>query len=118
MTTLIKNGTLIDPLNKVHAKRNLYIKDHKIQYCTSQEPEADRIIDAGGKIVCPGFIDIHMHEGGINPDGTLDESMFLALLNMGVTSALGRNCGNNAFASPSAYLDLSTPDKPPKKIST
>lgn len=106
MTTLIQNGTLIDPLSKVHAKRNLYIKDGKIAFCTAGTPAADRVIDAAGKIVAPGFIDIHMHEGATNPDGSLDESMFLALLNMGVTSALGGNCGNNAFASPSAYLDL------------
>ena len=106
MTTLIQNGTLVDPLSKVHAKRNLYIKDGKIAFCTSEFPPADRVIDAAGKIVAPGFIDIHMHEGTVNPDGTLDESMFLALLNMGVTSALGGNCGNNAFPSPAEYLDL------------
>lgn len=106
MTTLIQNGTLIDPFSKVHAKRNLYIADGKIQYCTGEAPAADTVIDAAGKVVAPGFIDVHMHEGGMNPDGTLDESMFLAELHMGVTSALGGNCGNNAFASPSEYLDL------------
>ncbi len=106
MTTLIKNGTLIDPLNRVHAKRNLLIKEKKILCCTGEEPQTDRVIDAAGKIVAPGFIDAHMHEGGRNPDGTLDESMFLALLQMGVTSALGGNCGNNAFDSPGEYLDL------------
>lgn len=105
MTILIKNGTLIDPMNRAHTKRNLYIKDGKIVLCTVEEPEADRVIDASGKVVSPGFIDIHMHEGGLNPDGTLDESMFLAELRMGVTSALGGNCGNNAFASPSEYLN-------------
>ncbi len=106
MTTLIKNGTLIDPVNQVHAKRNLLIKEKRILCCTGEEPQTDRVIDASGKIVAPGFIDAHMHEGGRTPDGTLDESMFLALLQMGVTSALGGNCGNNAFDSPSEYLDL------------
>ncbi len=106
MTTLIQNGTLIDPLSRIHTKCNLYIKNNKIQYCTSDKPTADRMIDAQGKIVSPGFIDVHMHEGGLNPDGTLDESILLSLLNMGVTSALGGNCGNNTFASPSQYLDL------------
>jgi len=106
MTTLIQNGTLIDPISRVHTKCNLYIKDHKIQSVTSDRPAADRVIDARGKIVAPGFIDVHMHEGGLNPDGTLDESILLSLLSMGVTSALGGNCGNNAFASPGEYLDL------------
>ncbi len=106
MTTLIKNGTLVDPAGRVHAKLNLYIKDHKIEYSTAEEPAADRVIDAAGKIVTPGFIDVHMHEGIRKPDGTLDESIFLALLNMGVTSALGGNCGNNAFDSPGEYLEM------------
>ncbi len=106
MTTLIQNGTLIDPIGKMHEKCNLYIKDGKIAACTAEEFSADRVIDAAGKIVSPGFIDVHMHEGGMNPDGSLDESMFLALLNMGVTSALGGNCGNNTFDSPHEYLDL------------
>lgn len=106
MTTLIQNGTLVDPLNALHKKCNLYIKDGKILSHNGELLSADRVIDAAGKIVAPGFIDIHMHEGGMNPDGSLDESMFLALLNMGVTSALGGNCGNNVFDSPREYLDL------------
>jgi len=106
MKTLIQNGTLIDPLSRVHTKSNLLIEDHRILLCTSDEPAADQVIDAKGKIVAPGFIDVHMHECGLNPDGTLDESILLSLLRMGVTSALGGNCGNNAFASPSQYLDL------------
>lgn len=106
MKTLIRGGTLIDPLNRVHAQLNLVLKDGKILGCTRETPQADRIIDASGKIIAPGFIDTHMHEGGKNADGTLDESIFLSLLRMGVTSALGGNCGNNAYDSPSAYLDL------------
>lgn len=105
MTTLIKNGTVVDPMSRVHAKTNLYIENEKIAFATDGEPDADRVIDAAGKIVAPGFIDAHMHEGGVNSDGTLDESMFLAELRMGVTTALGGNCGNNTVASPRAYLD-------------
>lgn len=106
MKTLIRNGMLVDPLNRVHAKRNLLLENGKITVCTAEEPAADRVINAEGKIVAPGFIDAHMHEGCQKPDGMLDESIFLSLLRMGVTSALGGNCGNNAFESPSDYLDL------------
>lgn len=105
MTTLIKNGTVVDPFSRVHAKTNLYLRDGKIAFSTNEEPAADHIIDAAGKIVAPGFIDAHMHEGGVNDDGTLDESMFLAELRMGVTTALGGNCGNNTVDSPREYLD-------------
>lgn len=34
-------------------------------------PEADTVIDASGKIVCPGFIDIHMHEDPVEADGKI-----------------------------------------------
>ena len=106
MKTLIVGGTLIDPLSHVHAKLNLLVNGGKIECCTEKLPHADRMIHAEGKIVCPGFIDVHMHEGVQNEDGTLDESIFLSLLQMGVTSALGGNCGNNTIDSPSEYLRL------------
>lgn len=106
MKTLIVGGTLVDPLSHVHTKQNLLLNGSKIECCTGGTPDADRVIDAEGKIVSPGFIDVHMHEGVRNPDGTLDESIFLALLRMGVTSALGGNCGNNTVDSPSEYLRL------------
>ncbi|HEX3016427.1 MAG TPA: amidohydrolase family protein [Caproicibacter sp.] len=106
MKTLIVGGTLVDPLNHVHSKLNLLIDGSKIECSTGEIPAADRVIHAEGKIVSPGFIDVHMHEGTRNSDGTLDESIFLALLRMGVTSALGGNCGNNTIDSPSEYLRL------------
>ncbi len=106
MTTLIKNGTVVDPISHINSKCNLYIKDNKIHCITSEKLAADKIIDAEGKIVSPGFIDVHMHEGVKKSDGTLDESIFLSLLKMGVTSALGGNCGNNTIDSPSKYLDI------------
>ena len=106
MMTLIKNGLLVDPVSRVHTVRNLLLRDGKIAACTGEEPEADRVLDAAGKVVAPGFIDVHMHEGSRKPDGSLDESIFRSLLSMGVTSALGGNCGNNAFESPAEYLDL------------
>lgn len=105
MRTLIQGGTLIDPGRRIHMTANLLIEDGKIILCTQETPEVDCVINAAGKFVSPGWIDVHMHEGGVNQDGSLDESMFLAELRMGVTSALGGNCGNNTVDSPSAYLD-------------
>ena len=60
MLTWIKNGLVIDPANGVREVRDLWISDGRI----ASEPDAqpDRVIDASGCVVCPGFIDIHMHE--------------------------------------------------------
>ena len=62
MKTLIFGGHVIDPANKVDAFLNLLVEDGKIAWAGKEMPEADRLIDATGKIVTPGFIDIHMHE--------------------------------------------------------
>jgi dihydroorotase len=72
MRVQIKNGRLIDPVN-LDAFADILIEDGKIVEISelgakgsidpsagSQIPEI-RIIDATGKIVCPGFIDMHVH---------------------------------------------------------
>lgn len=58
---LIKNGRVIDPANKVDRKCDLLILDGKIAEVGKVEPKADLIIDAAGKLVLPGLIDIHVH---------------------------------------------------------
>ena len=108
MRILIKNGTLIDPANRVQAQLNILTADGKIAAVTAGEPEADLVIDAAGKVVCPGFIDIHMHEDPVI-DGHLyrdeEKAIFPAMLRMGVTTVVAGNCGDNV-CDPADYLDL------------
>ncbi|MCL6583056.1 MAG: N-acetylglucosamine-6-phosphate deacetylase [bacterium] len=63
MLTLI-NGRIITPLKEIENGR-LLIKDGKIQEIGQAEkiplPEETAVFDAGGKIICPGFIDLHLH---------------------------------------------------------
>ena len=109
LTTLIKNGLVIDPANLIQAKLNLLLEDGKIKLVTMDEPYADLIIDAAGKVVCPGFIDIHMHEDFVGDDGRIEDddqrSIFRCSLRMGVTTVLGGQCGINRY-DPVKYLDL------------
>ncbi len=109
MTLLIKNGRLIDPANGVDAKLNLLLEDGKIALVTREEPEADEVVDAAGKVVAPGFIDIHMHEDKVLADGHLDKeedtAIFNCMLRMGVTTVLAGNCGENTY-DPADFLDL------------
>ena len=105
MKTLIKNGFVIDPASGVNSKLNLIIEDGKIAEVIRKEQEADKVIDATGKVVVPGFIDIHMHEEGYDePAGKIKDSINLSMLRMGVTTAIGGNCGDN-YMDPIAYLD-------------
>ena len=105
MRTLIKNGVVIDPANGVNSKLNLVIEDGKIKEVTRDEPCCEKVIDAEGKYVAPGFIDIHMHEEGYNQEqGKIKNSITKAMLRMGVTTAVGGNCGDN-YMDPAEFLD-------------
>ena len=113
MRTLIKNGTIIDPANHIHARNNLLLQDGKVLATVQDEPEADVVLDAVGKYVCPGFIDIHMHEDPYDPvRDRLIPSIMTSMLRMGVTTAIGGNCGINTV-SPIRYLELMDRDGGP-----
>ena len=116
MALLIKNGTVIDPASGTHERRDLWVDAGQI---SPPLEHADQIIDAAGKIVCPGFIDIHMHEDPVNADGRLESydesSVFACMLHMGVTTAVAGNCGENKF-HPADYLDLVDRDGAPVNV--
>lgn len=58
---LIKNGFVIDPANKINQKADVLVTNGKIAEVGRIEPKADMSIDAAGKYVLPGLIDIHVH---------------------------------------------------------
>jgi dihydroorotase len=58
---LIKNGRVIDPANGIDKKCDVLIVDGKIAEVGKIEIPAQEIIDASGKLVVPGLIDIHVH---------------------------------------------------------
>lgn len=115
MTTLIHGGRLIDPANGINARLNLLIRDGRIAWIGDALPDADQRIDAAGRIVCPGFIDIHMHEDPLGPDGHVAASIFNSMVRMGVTTVVGGNCGSNQ-CDPAHYLDLVDRDGAPVNV--
>ena len=104
MKTLIFGGHVIDPANRVNGKLNILIEDGKIAWAGKNMPPADKMIDATGKIVTPGFIDIHLHEDPM-VEGEIRQCIFPMMLRQGVTTAVGGNCGINV-SDPSDYLDI------------
>ena len=62
MKILIKNGHVVDPKNKIDGVCDVLIEKGKIKQVSKSIPEkAEKEIDAKGKIVCPGLIDVHVH---------------------------------------------------------
>jgi dihydroorotase len=63
MSLLIKNGRVVDPANSIDAVEDVLIDGDRIQRIgrdVAAPPDAT-VLDATGKVVCPGFIDIHVH---------------------------------------------------------
>jgi dihydroorotase len=71
---LIKGGTVIDPVQHLHAQMDVAVKDGKILEVSKNIPEgrARTVISAKDKIVTPGLVDLHVHcfdgFGGVNAD--------------------------------------------------
>ena len=90
-TLLIKNCLFYDKPDA--GKQNILIKNGKmVDFGVSEENNVSSIYDAGGRIVAPGFIDLHIHgAGGADVgDGNLDslKKMSKTLARYGVTSFL------------------------------
>ncbi len=103
---VLKNGFVIDPANSVMSKLNIGIADGRIAAVASEDLSGKKELDCSGLIVAPGFIDMHMHEDPINETGMdFDHCISECMLRMGVTTAIGGNCGLGPI-DPLKYLEL------------
>ncbi|MBQ7076640.1 MAG: dihydroorotase [Lachnospiraceae bacterium] len=62
MRTLLKNGRILDPKNNIDKIGDILIENDKIVKASDKiEEDTDEVIDATGKYVMPGLIDLHVH---------------------------------------------------------
>jgi dihydroorotase len=78
---LIQNGRVIDPSQNLDRVTNVLIQDDKVAAYDVSPNGQDRIIDAAGKIVSPGLIDMHVHlrEPGREEDETIESGTAAAI---------------------------------------
>jgi dihydroorotase len=78
---LIKNGRVIDPSQEMDRITNLLIADGRIAAYDAVGDGQETVIDAKGKIVAPGLIDMHVHlrEPGFEEDETIATGTAAAL---------------------------------------
>ncbi len=91
---LISGGTVIDGTGKARFRADVAIDDGKIVRVSASplsQAGAARVIDASGKIVAPGFIDLHLHMNPVQLPGGEN------LVRQGVTTALGGPDGGSPW---------------------
>ena len=86
----IKNASIIDGLGNEAYQGNLYVKDKKISAITYGETlESKLSLNATGKVLTPGFIDLHSH----SDFSFLLDPTAQSKIRQGVTLELMGNCG-------------------------
>lgn len=91
---VIENGTIVDPERSSKTVASLGIKNGKIAAITREKIGGKTVLEAKGKIIMPGMIDIHAHV-----EGKTACAEYMAA--MGVTTVYNGNCG----ISPPGVLD-------------
>ena len=90
MSILIKNGRIIDPANNIDDIQDILIEGSQIvKVAKTIKVDAHEIINATGKLVMPGIVDMHVHlrEPGREDKETISTGTHAALKG-GVTSVL------------------------------
>ena len=86
---IIKNGSIYDGKGTKPYQADIAISNEKIVEIGDIKSEGKKVIDAEGKIVTPGFVDIHTHyDGQVTWDPYLRPSTY-----HGVTTVVMGNCG-------------------------
>src|SRR6516164_6363165 len=106
---LIKGGDVLDPSQSLRGKRDIGIRYGLIEAVDSEIPVARalRVLDAGGKLVTPGLIDLHCHVfpygsgGGIPADELIPYECTTTCVSAG-------DAGANNFAAFRRYIVAQT----------
>jgi N-acyl-D-amino-acid deacylase len=90
---LIKNGTLIDGSGEPMFRGDLAVQEDRIVAVGNVNGAAERVIDATGKYVTPGFIDVNNHSDTYWELLAFPE--LESLLYQGITTIVGGNSGSS-----------------------
>ncbi len=93
---VLKDGLVVDGTRKPPYKSSVCIKGSKIVAITDDATvTGNEVINCEGKIISPGFIDLHTHSDACPLNTSKSESM----LHQGVTLQIGGNCGISLIPS-------------------
>jgi len=98
---ILENGTVVDGTGRDGISGAVGLTDGRIAAVGDLAgADAARRVDCSGRVVAPGFIDMHSHSDWVLPQS--DHADVLApLLEQGITTIVAGNCG----CSPAPYID-------------
>ena len=97
MTTLLKNGKIVDGTGGEPYYADVLVENDRIKKIAPGIQEAaDKVLDCTGLAVAPGFIDVHSHNDwyAARPN---NDSFFAPFLEQGITTQVTGNCGFSPF---------------------
>ena len=110
---LIRGGLFFGMTGDAPRPASIAVKDGKVSAIlppgVNVEMDPKKIFDAEGLYVCPGFVDIHIHDERFDDPDTVQR----CLISQGVTTAAAGNCGSGPLfekslaARPRPWLHLS-----------
>jgi N-acyl-D-amino-acid deacylase len=90
--TVLRNGRIVDGTGSAAYAADVAVQNGRIARIGTLCNEAERVIDVGGHVIAPGFIDIHSHADFILP--LPDQAEFLEyFVAQGITTLVVGNCG-------------------------
>jgi N-acyl-D-amino-acid deacylase len=94
---VIRNATIVDGTRAPRFQADVAIQNGRIQKIGPVGTEdSDRVIDASGKILAPGFIDAHTHDDRLMLSGP----DMAPKVSQGVTTVIAGNCGISLAPAP------------------
>lgn len=103
---IFRGGTVIDGTGGAASRGDVGVKDGRIEGVGKLgDVDADVVVDATGKTVIPGFIDIHTHNDlyVIRDDY---QDLFESYLRQGITTCVSNNCGWSVAPWPEGRSEL------------
>src|SRR5215510_12410134 len=99
---LVRNGTIVDGVGRPGFVGDVAIENDRIVALGSVSGAARQTLDATGRVVSPGFIDVHSHDDF----ALLDRPLCDFKIMQGVTTEVIGNCGFGAAPASAMYKNF------------